>query len=320
MRLSERLSRVRKPRPTPRPKRPPTSALPRQTGPAATWPVNRHRSPTSRRPVPAPRLHPPAGSAAVPEQPVVPPNGSADSRNAEPAHPPHQAPSVPVPQGYRQVGWIRPHEAAAAAEAYRLARDVTGVDPKGRGCRTRAVPRSRPPRRMQVPRPGSTPPDQRQPHPHRCLATRTRSPGHPDRSRPPQRREDRLHSDGTRGPGPVLRRRKPRDPDLPQHHAIAPPQADMNGSTAIQFEQHPVEQLCSVGSVKTGQSEERAHSSGGGWSSAPAGFPPFGLCSLSFAPESAPPPVRQPAPATGNCVTPQSSRRAVPEFSYTKGT
>lgn len=81
--------------------------------------------PTSRRPTPAPRVLPivtPIPTAGA---------GVVEVRDVEPARSRREAPVVPVPDGYRQVGWIRPHEAAAAAEAYRLSRDVTVVDPEG---------------------------------------------------------------------------------------------------------------------------------------------------------------------------------------------
>jgi very-short-patch-repair endonuclease len=88
--------------------------------------------------VEAPPVQPPEEARIDPDSvPVAQPIRTAKVTPRQPESDRHnrdasaKRPWVPVPDGYRQVGWIRPHEAAAAADAYRLRQDVQVVDPIG---------------------------------------------------------------------------------------------------------------------------------------------------------------------------------------------
>jgi hypothetical protein len=76
---------------------------------------------------------PPARTTARPavEPRRATPKRPARSRDAASPGPQQQG-FAPVPDGYRQVGWIRPHEAAAVAEAYQLQRNVDVIDGAGK--------------------------------------------------------------------------------------------------------------------------------------------------------------------------------------------
>ena len=73
---------------------------------------------------------PPPDSAGNPATPSPDSAGNPATPRSAPAGNP-VAPSVPVPAGYRAVGWIRPREAEAVRQAYAQQKDVVVLDEAG---------------------------------------------------------------------------------------------------------------------------------------------------------------------------------------------